>query len=125
MKYTIDFLEEKKIIGIKTKGRLNFQIVEEYSKEAVKLARKNNCNKFIFDHSNTILQGSIFNIHTAEDELQQFGFKNSDQIAIVLTDQEQNSNVKQSINRNDSWCVLKYFFNGNNSEAIDWLNMNN
>ncbi|MBK7105383.1 MAG: hypothetical protein IPH62_08875 [Ignavibacteriae bacterium] len=125
MKYTIDFLSEKKIIGIKTKGRLNFKIVEEYCKEAVKLARKNNCNKFIFDHNDATLQGLTFNLHSAEDELQQFGFKNSDQIAIVLIDRKKNSSVKPSTNRNDSWCIIKYFYNGNNSEAIDWLNLNN
>ncbi|MBK8944164.1 MAG: hypothetical protein IPM32_02735 [Ignavibacteriae bacterium] len=125
MKYTIDFLPEKKIIGIKTKGRLNFQIIEEYSREAVKIARKNNCNKFIFDHRDTTIQGTILNIHSTEDELQQFGFKNSDHIAIVLTNQKKKLKVIQSTNRNDSWCILKYFFNGQNSEAINWLSFIN
>jgi hypothetical protein len=122
MKYTVDYLPDKNIVGIKLKGRLNYQIVEEYSKEAIKLARKNNCNKFIIDHRETSAKGSTLNIHTNEDELQQFGFKDTDRIAILIKENKKNSSLQEDIIKNNSWCIIKYFYNKNSSDAIAWLN---
>ena len=122
MKYSIDYLPDKNIVGIKLKGRLNYQIVEEYSREAIKLARKNNCYKFIFDHRETTRNGSILNIHTNEDELQQFGFKDTDRIAIIIKENKKSSSLQEDLNRNNNWCIIKYFYNKNNSDAVAWLN---
>jgi len=120
MKYTVDYLEDKKIVDIKINGRLNFQIAEEYSKEALKLAHEHECTKFLFDHRETTLNG-LTNTHTSGDEFQQFGFKNNHRIAILGGTRNGGSNIAESELRNSSWSVIKYFHAKKADEAVDWL----
>ena len=121
MEYTVDYLPDKKIVVVKLKGRLNFQIVERYSKEAVKLARQNDCTKFLFDHTKTTMKTEVNKIHAAGEELQQFGFKNTDRIAIVIANPDNNPNLAETINQNSRWSVLKYFDVDKIQTAFDWL----
>lgn len=124
MVYTVDYLEDIKIICVKMKGRLNFQIAEQYSKEAVKLARHYDCSKFIIDHTETTVQGGVNKIHVAGAELQQFGFKNTDLIAVVIANLADDPNLLEPIIQNSRWCVLKFFSAENIQEAYDWLSEN-
>ena len=117
MKYTIEYLTDKKIVALKMKGRLNFQSAEQYSKEAIKLAHQHYCTKFLFDHKETITPKGKFIIHATGDELQQFGFKNTDRIAIVIG----NRKIVEPENRNASWSDYKYFSIEDMQKAIDWL----
>ncbi|MCX6175540.1 MAG: hypothetical protein NTZ27_12375 [Ignavibacteriales bacterium] len=121
MGYTTDYLPDKKIVSVKMKGRLNFQIVEQYSKEAVKLAHQHDCTKFLLDHTETTIQGGINKLHTDGEELQQFGFKNTDRIAIVIANLGFDSKSPESINQNNRWSILKYFCADNILEAFNWL----
>lgn len=120
MKYTVDYLEDKKIVDIKMSGRLNFQIAEKYSREALKLARERECTKFLFDHRETTLN-SLTNTHTSGDEFQQFGFKNNHRIAILGGTRNGGSKTAEPELRNSSWSVIKYFHAKKVDEAIDWL----
>ena len=121
MQYTIDFMTDKNIVEVKMKGRLNFQISEKYSRDAVKIARKNDCAKFLIDHSETTMEGGIHKIHTAEAELQQFGFKNTDRVAIIITNLEKDPGLVESLNPNVRWCILKYFDASRVEDAYNWL----
>jgi len=122
MNYSVDYLSDVDIVCIQVIGRMNFHSAEKYSKEAVNLARKNNCHNFLFDHRFTTFHGGTINFHTSEDEMQQFGFNNTDRIAIVLQKQKRNSTLVEKVNRNESWSIIKYFISGDKSEAIAWLN---
>ena len=46
MVYSVELNEKNRVVIIRIKGRINYQIAEQYSKEAVKLAHKNNCIKY-------------------------------------------------------------------------------
>jgi len=120
MKYTVEYLTDKNVVDIKMRGRLNYQIAEQYSKEALKLAHQNDCTKFLFDHKDTTMRG-VTNIHASGDELQQFGFKNTDRIAIVIENRKSDPQFVESENRNNSWSLFKYFSPNNIDEAMDWL----
>ena len=121
MKYKIDYLEEKKVIEVTISGRLNFQVVEEYSKEAVKLGRKNDCYKFLINHKEITLRKEMINLHTTGDELQQFGFKNSDRVAILIGNRSSVRSFQDHGNINSSWSSIKYFFSDHVEDAFDWL----
>ncbi|MBL1211757.1 MAG: hypothetical protein HND52_00245 [Ignavibacteriae bacterium] len=121
MEYTIDHLSDKNIVSIKIKGRLNFQLADQYSKEALKLARKNNCNKFLIDHTETDLEGTSSKLHTNGDVLQQFGFKNTDSIAIVVAKKVDVSNFPVSEHGNAKLSSSKYFGNTKIEDAVNWL----
>ena len=125
LNYSVEYLAEKKIIYVSIIGRMDFHSAEKYSKEALLLAQKKKCRKFIFDHRFTVFHGSSVNFHTSEDELQQFGFKSSDQIAIILRIQKNGTKLKEETNRNNTWSILKYFYSKDKLEAIDWLSINN
>ena len=64
MGYTIDYLEDKKIVQVVIKGRVNFKLAQQYSMEAIKLAREYNCKKYLINHSKTLLEENIYKIHT-------------------------------------------------------------
>ena len=121
MNYTVDYLPDKKLVSIKIKGRLNFHIVGEYSKEALKLARENDCTSFLLDHIETTRNPGITNLHTSGDELQQFGFKNTDRIAIVLGDHTEELDFPGSESLNSHWSIFKIFYSNDIKEASDWL----
>ena len=121
MEYKVEYLNDKRIISIKMKGRLSFQMAEKYSKEAIKLAHQNDCTYFLFDHSETEMQAGINKIHTSGEELQQFGFKDKDRIAIVISNDNQDLNSLQPASHNSRWSVFKYFYADDIQEAFNWL----
>jgi hypothetical protein len=121
MEYTVDYLPDKKIVSVKMTGRLNFQIAEKYSKDAIKLAHEYKCTRFLFDHTETTKQSGVGNIHMIGEELQQFGFKNTDKIAIVVANLVYDDNSQEHVNQNSRWSVLKYFSADNIQETYSWL----
>jgi len=46
MTYTINYLEDKKIVQVNIQGKVNFRIAQQYSLEAKKLAHEYNCKNF-------------------------------------------------------------------------------
>lgn len=121
MEYKIDYLSDKNIVVVKIKGRLNFQLADQYSKEALKLARKNDCRKFLFDHTKTNVEGETSKLHTNGDVMQQFGFKNTDSIAIVVEESVDASNFPASEDGNAKLSNSMYFGKSNIKDAIKWL----
>jgi len=121
MTYTIDYLEDKTIIHIKVKGRVNFQIAEKYSKEAVKIARDKDCSKFIVDHKETSINANKTNIYCTGEDLQQFGFRSSDKIAIIIKVLKNSSSLKDAKGDNINWSTFKYFGMNEIEKAYNWL----
>ncbi len=121
MKYSVDYIPDKKVVSVNINGRLNYKFAEQYSKEAVKLAHVNDCEKFLFNHSDTILNGDEINLHATGDELQQFGFKNTDRIAIIIGKVGKKKDLFKFENLNSSWCIFKYFDENKIQDAFDWL----
>jgi hypothetical protein len=119
MEYTIDYLEDKKFVQIKVKGRVNFQIAQQYLMEAIKLAHENNCRKFLISHTQTLLENGIYKIHTDGDALEKFGFKSSDKIAIVVSRSRDDLRFSEATDANAKWSNFKYF--GTAREAVRWL----
>lgn len=121
MKYSVEYIPDRKIVNVIFNDRLNFKLTEQYSKEAVKIAHQNNCVKFLFNHCKSIPNGTAMNLHLTGDELQQFGFKNSDRIAIIIEKLGKNKDLLKSENSNSNWCIFKYFSKENINEAYEWL----
>lgn len=119
MSYTINYLEDKKIVQVKIQGRINFRIVQQYSIDAVKLAHEYNCKKFLIDHSNTILETGVYKIHTDGDALEKFGFNSSDKIAIVISSRKKDNHFFETTDSNVKWSNFKYFNTIEN--AVSWL----
>jgi hypothetical protein len=119
MEYTVEYLEDKKIVQVNVKGRVNFQIAEQYSMEARKLAHEYNCIKYLINHSKTSLEANIYKIHTDGDALEQFGFKSTDKIAIVISRDRDDLRFSEATDANVKWSNFKYF--GDAKEAISWL----
>ena len=119
MEYKINFNTGKKIVKIKNEGRLNFQKASQYSIEATKLAHENNCNKYLIDHTDTILERGLFKLHTDGAALENFGFKSTDRVAIIISSvSEQDSLNSKAVNA-ARWCSVKYF--NVLKEAEKWL----
>jgi len=121
MEYSVDYLPDKNIVRVKMTGRLNYHIAEKYSKDAVKLAHQYKCTRFLFDHTETAINGGVNKIHVVGEELQQFGFKNTDKIAIVVTNIVYDVNLQETATQNSRWSVLKYFSAENIQETYSWL----
>lgn len=121
MEYEVKYLQDRDIVAVKLKGRLNFQMAEKYSKEAVKLARQKYYTKFLVDHSETIVKDESTNIHVSAGELQQFGFQNTDRVAILLSDPDKFTHVANLSNQNSRWCLIKNFSVDDYDKALEWL----
>jgi len=122
MEYTVEYLEVKEIVQVKVKGRVNFQIAEQYSMEARKLAQEYDCKKYLINHSNTSLEANIYKIHTDGDALEKFGFKSTDKIAIVISRDRDDLRFSEATDANVKWSNFKYF--GDAKEALSWLAAN-
>ncbi len=119
MEYSIDYLEDKNIVQVKVKGRVNFQIAQQYSIEAKKLAHEYNCRKFLINHTKTLLEANIYKIHTDGDALEQFGFKSTDKIAVVISREQDDLLFSETTDANVKWSNFKYF--DSVKEAVRWL----
>ena len=122
MEYTVEYLEDEKIVQVKVKGRVNFQIAEQYSMEARKLAHEYNCKKYLINHSKTSLEANIYKIHTDGDALEKFGFKHTDKVAIVISRDRDDLRFSEATDANVKWSNFKYF--GDSKEAVRWLAVN-
>ena len=112
MEYSIHYIDENKIVEIKSIGRTSFKTVEQYSKDALKVAHENSCSRFLIDHTNT---AASVNIHSTSEELQQFGFQITDKIAFVIKHDHSSLTQNQNIHSSES----RYF--DNIPEAVSWL----
>lgn len=119
MEYSLDYLEDSKIVEVKVKGRVNFKIAQQYSIEAIKLAHEYNCKKFLINHTKTLLEENIYKIHTDGDALEQFGFKITDKIAIVISRDQDDLRFSEATDANVNWSNFKYFDSA--KEAFLWL----
>ena len=119
MEYTVEYLEVKKIVQVKVIGRVNFQIAEQYSNEARKLAHEYDCIKYLINHSKTSLEANIYKIHTDGDALEQFGFTSTDKIAIVISRDRDDLRFSEATDANVKWSNFKYF--DSVKEAVSWL----
>ena len=120
MGYIIDYKPDKNFVIIIVKGKINFRLAEKYSIEAVKLAHKNNCNKFLIDHTETKLEeAGIYKLHTDGAALEKFGFKNTDKIAIVISHIKNDRLFFEKIEYDAKWSNFKYF--DNIEKASHWL----
>lgn len=113
------YLPEKGIIEIEIKGRLSYDIAKNYSMEAQKLGRENHCSKYLFDHSNTTLTKGIQRIYTDGAVLEQFGFKVTDKIAILIKCKKDNPLLLNEGRNNIKWSNCRYF--SSYSKASSWL----
>ena len=119
MEYTVEYLEDEKIVQVKVKGRVNFQIAEQYSMEARKLAHEYNCKKYLINHSKTSLEANIYKIHTDGDALEKFGFKHTDKVAIVISRDRDDLRFSETTDANVKWSNFKYF--SSVKDAVQWL----
>ncbi len=119
MTYTINYLGDKKIVEVNIQGRVNFKIAQQYSIEAKKLAHEYNCKKFLINHAKTSMEAGIFKIHTDGDALEQFGFKSSDKVAIVISSGKNDSHFFETTDSNVKWSNFKYF--NAVGKAVRWL----
>jgi hypothetical protein len=119
MSYTIDYLDDKKIVQVEVNGRVDFKTAKLYSTEAIKLAHEYKCKKFLFNHTKTTLETGVYKIHTDGVDLEHFGFISNNKIAIAISGDMNDSHFSEPTSSNVKWCNIKYF---NTSEkAIDWL----
>jgi hypothetical protein len=124
MKYEVNFIADKKLVIIKNMGGLNFAKANQYSIEARKLADLNNCNKYLFDHTDTAFEFGTYRLHTDGAALENFGFKNSDRVAIIISSESDRHLLNNNkVFNSAKWCNLKYFdfF----KEAENWLAKDN
>jgi len=119
MSYTINYLKDKKIVQVEIQGKVNFRIAKQYSIEAIKIAHEYNCKKFLINHTKTLPEAGIYKIHTDGDALEQFGFKSSDKIAIVISSDENDNHFSELTDSNVKWSNFKYF--NTIEKAVPWL----
>lgn len=121
MEYLVDYSHDMKYVVIINKGRLNYSKAEQYSKEAIKLARRIDCNKFMIDQRETILNDGVNNLHIYGGELQQFGFRDSDRIAIILSNINMSIGKPEIMGNNSRWSEIRYYDSDKYDEAVNWL----
>lgn len=119
MSYKIEYLNDKKIVQVEIVGRVDFRVVQRYSIEAIKLAHKYSCKKFLINHNKTLLETGIYKIHTDGDALEQFGFNSSDKVAIVISSDKKDSHFSETTDSNVKWSNFKYFHTFD--KAVRWL----
>ena len=110
MEYKVSFNASGNIVCIKNEGRLNFQKASQYSIEATKLAHRHNCNKYLIDHTDTLLERGLYRLHTDGAALENFGFKSTDRVAIILSGEGDGHLLNDEEVNAAKWCSVKYFY---------------
>jgi len=119
MSYKLNYLDDKNIVTVEIEGRVNFNIVQEYSTAALKLAREHNCSRFFLDHTGILPGTDTSRLHTDGDTLEQFGFKSNDKIAVLINGDPSKEQFLQTAKANVKWSNTRYFSKA--AEALKWL----
>ncbi len=119
MGYETEYQSDKGIVTVKIDGKINFEIVRQYSTEAIKLAHRNKCKKILIEHTGQDQKSETYHIHTDRSELEQFGLKKTDKVAIVTSLPEKDHQSLVTAGYDAGWSNIKYFQSV--SEAISWL----
>lgn len=119
MGYVTEYQSDTEIVAVKIEGKLNFDIVRQYSTESTKLARLNKCEKFLIEHTGEDQKSGAYHVHADRSELEQFGFKKTDLIAIVISLSKQDQLAVESAGYDAGWNNVKYFKSA--EEAALWL----
>lgn len=117
--YTVSFNADNNIIYVKNGGRLTFQKASQYSTESTKLARQHNCSRYIIDHTDTRLEHGLYKLHTDGAALENFGFKNTDRVAVILSGESEGKFLNEKAVNAAKWCSIKYFTVAKDAES--WL----
>jgi hypothetical protein len=119
MGYETEYQSYKGIVKVTIDGKLNFEIVRKYSIDSTKLAHRNKCKKFLIEHSGEDQKSETYHIHADSSELEQFGYKKTDMVAIVTSLPEKDQLSLVTAGYNAGWSNVKFFQNA--GEAIRWL----
>ena len=119
MEYTLEYLENIKTVQVVVSGRVNFKLAQQYSLQAIKLARENNCKKYLINHLKTLSEEGVYKLHTDGDALEKFGFKSGDKLAVVISRGKNNHYFGDETDTNAKWCTFKYF--DSVAIAVLWL----
>jgi hypothetical protein len=116
--YDVQFDADKGIVYTVASGPMDADYAAEFSIEALKVAEKNNCEKFLFDIRGTIITELAAGISQFALNLEKLGSKKSHKSAIVYASDEKDLRFFESTFKGQGFNVS--LFNDLN-QAIAWL----
>jgi hypothetical protein len=83
MDWTIDYLEDDKIVFIKTTGPITLEQNKKLCEEARSVAKKNGSHRFLVDHLGKDITLSVLELDSIPDMLKRIGIFREDRVAIL------------------------------------------
>jgi hypothetical protein len=121
MPYTIQFLEDKRIVIIENIGKISSEEFEKQSVEALELGRNNNTSLFLADSTQIAGRTTPLELLDFPDMYERIGAPKTTKLAIVLPENsigQENIKFLETVCLNRGWQV-KIF--ETKDLAIDWL----
>jgi hypothetical protein len=121
MKWDIFFDESNTLVKVIVEGKIQAQSTAEMAIEGIKLARENNCSKFLIDYTLAQVEDSIIDTHNFMANLEKLGITLKDKIAIVYSKDKEKHYFAETVAANRGWTNIKYFFEID--AATNWLSI--
>ena len=117
--HSITYRIEEGVVSISIQGTLNQKTARKFLSQAVDLASRHECHKFLSDlRQATILEGT-FGILDHVKELGEIGLKKGDLFAVIAQNDLSAHKFFETAARNRGWYSIRYFHT--EADAIEWL----
>ena len=118
MTYTINYNATKKIVTLSIIGLFKISQSLHILGEMAQKGRDNNCNLFILNGDNVLIQDNFIEVYTLFEKLEQYLRKRPYRLAIVFKKQKNVFNFIDSVAVNHGFRLKSF---KNNDKACRWL----
>jgi hypothetical protein len=118
MPYQITSIEKDGLVVIKVTEFMNSEVAEQISKEIKSTENSKGLNKYLFDMRESQSKEALPNIYKFVSDLEKFGFRRSEKIALLYESDEMHHKFAESVAVNIGFQVKAF---RSEKEALDWL----
>jgi len=119
MEWSIIYNEQNALIEITVEGTIVSQQTAQMAMQRIKIARKENCNKFLIDYTDAVVGDSTIETYQFMTGLERLGITHQDSLAIVHSNDYVQHHFAETVAMSRGWSNIQYF--SDREEAIDWL----
>jgi len=94
MDWTIEYLEDGKIVFVKTKGALNWEQNKKLCEELHSVAKKHGAHRYLVDHRDKDITLSVLDIDKIPEMIKKIGACPEDRIAVLYHSGPKSSMLK-------------------------------
>ncbi len=118
MGYAVEYQSDRDLIIVRHEGDLDYNVLLGYGAEALKLAARHHCHKFLIDETRAVITEETIRIFEFVTELEKLGLRRTDKVAVLIARDIADHLFFETVARNRGYN-FRYFYDV--APAMDWF----